>query len=248
MLLASLLLLAACQATAKHDPEQRAKLAKLHYQIGLNALQHNQLPKAFDELMQSNELQPNQPEVLDALAYAWRLRGDLKKAERYYRKSLRVSPRSPTHNNYGSLLLQMERYKEAETQFRKALDDPRYPKPEIAYINLGDALLEQGRFTDAIAAYRQASLLNRKQLISQLREAEAYVRYNRPHYAQALYETMLRKYPQNRAIMQGLLALLKKQGDVAGARRQLAAFRDHAEDPLNRAWAVDELERLNRHD
>lgn len=248
VLLASMLLLTACQTDAKHDPEKRDKLAKLHYQIGLNALQHNQLPKAFDELMQSNELQPNQPEVLDALAYAWRLRGDLKKAELYYKKSLRASSRSATHNNYGSLLLQMKRYKDAEAQFRKALDDPRYPNPHIAYINLGDALIEQGQFNEAIAAYRQASLLHPKQIVSQLREAEAYVRYNRPHYAQALYETMLRKFPQSRPVMQGLLVLLEKQGDIAEARRKLATFRDHAKDPLNRAWAVDELERLSRHD
>lgn len=242
------LLLSACQPAKKYEPEKQSKLANLHYQMGLNALHNGQLPKAFDELLQSNELQPGQPEVLDALAHAWRLRGDLEKAESFYKKSLQASSRSSTHNNYGSLLLQLKRYQEAESQFRTALDDPRYPNPEIAYINLGDALLEQGRFNDAIAAYRQATLLNRTQNLSRIKEAEAYLRYNRPHYAQALYETLLRKHPDNRGILQGLLALLKKHGNLGTARKQLETFREHAKDPLDKAWAADELDRLNRNE
>ena len=65
------LIMSACATTTQKDDLQQEKLAKLHYQIGIDALNKGLLPKAFDELMKSNSMRPNQAEVLDALAFAW---------------------------------------------------------------------------------------------------------------------------------------------------------------------------------
>lgn len=240
------LLLVGCQSNAnKVDQEKQLKRAKLHYQIGLDALHKNQLPKAFEELMLAEEIDPNQPEVLALLAHAWRLHGNFEKSESYYKRAIRSGAGSATHNNYGSLLLELNRFSDAKIQLEKALEDPRYRNQFIAYINLGDALLGLQKLDDAIHAYRQASAFNPRQTISRIKEAQAYVAYNRLNYARALYETMLREEPKNRAAIEGLLKVLKLQKDISTAQAQLKTFREHSVSELDRAWAADELEKLS---
>lgn len=240
------LLLAGCQSNNKVDNEKQIKRAKLHYQIGLDALHKNQLPKAFEELMLAEDMNPNQANVLDALAYAWRLHGNLEKSESYYKRAIRSGAGSATYNNYGNLLLKLNRFSEAKTQLEKALDDPRYPKQFIAYINLGDALLGLKKHDDAIHAYQQAKAFNPRQTLSSIKEAKAYVAYGRLNFARALYETMLREGPKNQAAIEGLLEVLALQKDIAAARGQLKKFREQSVSELDRAWAADELEKLSR--
>ncbi|MDQ6968623.1 MAG: tetratricopeptide repeat protein [Mariprofundaceae bacterium] len=225
-------------------PEQSDKRAKIHYQIGLDALQRGQLPKAFDELMQSNKVEPNQPETLEVLAYAWRLQGNMKQAESFYKQAISAGGKSAVYTNYGGLLVSLHRYKEAEIMLRKALEDPRYRNQYIALINLGDALMGQKQADEAIRSYRKAAMMNPKQNISQLREAQVYVKTGRLNYAQALYETMLRKQPTLRPALEGLIDLLIKHSDIGTARKHLARYLEKEKDPLNRAWASDELIRL----
>lgn len=238
-------LLGACH-TASNPPQDNEKLAEIHYRIGIDALQKGLLPKAFDELLLANRLSPKRADILDALGYAWRLRGDLKKAENYYKEALRHDPPPATLNNYGSLLLQLRRPKEAERYFRKALDDPRYRRPDLAYINLGDALLMQGRFREALNAYRQAKVLNPQQEISRMREAKAYEAYHRETYAEAVYQTILHEQPSYRPALEGLLALLKRQGRTSVMRTWLERFRDSTSNPIDRAWAEEQLNLLEK--
>ena len=238
------LMLSACATTTQKDDDQQEKLAGIHYQIGVDALSKGLLPKAFDELMQSNSMHPNQPEVLDALAYAWLLRGDLKKSETHYLKSLNIKPLASTQNNYANLLNRMKRYEEAETMARKALDDPRYANQDLAFINLGDALLGQDRFDEAIRSYNQAQLFNSRNLLPQLKAANAYVQHNRLHEARVLYKTLLLRHGDNRVIVADMLKLLKKQNDLGEARRVLSKFIAQATSAQDKAWARDELEKL----
>jgi len=240
------LLLTGCTAGGKNlTNDQREKQAKSHYQLGIDALNKGLLPKAFDELMQSDAALPNQPHVQDALAYCWRLRGNLDKAESYYRKSIRLDSKVPaTHNNYANLLLDMKRYKDAESEARKALEDPRYLNQHLAYMNLGDALLEQDHFNEAITAYRQAGAFAPGNPLPGLKEAAAYIRYDRLNYAEALLATMLRSHPDNRGAVQLLVALQTKQGDLPAARKTLQTFIEKTQNDLNRAWAKDELDKL----
>lgn len=236
-------LLAVCFITACASNPQRpgeesaAKRANSHYLIGLDALEKNDLPKAFEELLIAEKLNPNRADVLDALGYAWRLRGDLDKSKAAYTRALSVGPTARIWNNYGSLLLAMHQPKQAEAAFRKALNDPTYPHPDYAYINLGDALLMQNRMDDAIAAYRQARRLNPQEDLSRLKEAAAYASHGRTFFAIAMYETILRNHPASLPAEKGLIPLLQKQGKLDEARKHLNAFIQHTTKPMDRAWA-----------
>jgi len=238
--------LSACATAIKTDvPDKQARLANIHYRLGIDALgKQGMLPKAFHELIKSDEILPDQPEVLDALAYAWLLRGDMKKSETFYLRAMRHNAGAATYNNYANLLNRMARYKEAEKAARKALDDPRYPNQDLAFINLGDALLGQEKFVPAIAAYQQASVFNPNNNLIKFRMAHAYHKQGKLREARLLYEAILIKQPGNRAVVEGLLAVLKQQQDIRAARAILNQFSRRASAPLDKAWAQNELERL----
>jgi type IV pilus biogenesis/stability protein PilW len=244
-LLAAVCLITACATNPQRPGEESTdKQVESHYLLGLDALEKNNLPKAFEELLHAEKLDPNRADVLDALGYAWRLRGDFDKSQAYYTRALSITPAARTWNNYGTLLLAMHKPKEAEAAFRKALDDPSYPHPDYAYINLGDALLMQNRLGDAIAAYREARLLNPQEDLSRLKEAAAYSSHGHPTFAIAMYETILRDSPANREALAGLIPLLEKQGNFNEARQQLNNFIKVTSEPMDKAWAEERLKSM----
>ncbi|NWF39563.1 tetratricopeptide repeat protein [Mariprofundus sp. NF] len=225
--------------------DQNQRLAETHYKLGLDAIgKEGMLPKAFEELMKSNALRPNQPEVLDALAYAWLLRGNFDKAESYYKRAMRHDAGSATKNNYANLLNRSGRFKEAESMARAALDDPRYPNQDYAFINLGDALLGQKKATEAIKAYSQAQTFSPDSLLPKIKTANAYAADNRMNEARLLYQALYNKNNSNRTIVEGLLTILKKQNAKSQARQMLEDFNQNAASVMDQAWALDEMERL----
>jgi len=240
------LLLVSC-ATQSADPGKQEKLATIHYRLGMDALgKQGMLPKAFDELMKSNQLQPDRPEVLDALGYAWLLRGDVKTSESYYKRAIRQGAGPSTYNNYANMLNRAERYQEAEQAARKALDDPRYPKQDLAFINLGDALSGQNSVDAAIGAYQQAQIFNPESLLVKLKLANVYFKKGMLRESRVLYEMLLLKRPNSRPAVEGLIAVLGAQHAASAARKTLTSFIEHTSDPLDKAWAQNELERMNR--
>jgi len=246
LLLLLIMALGACSTAGKIDnPDKQAKLAYIHYRLGIDALsKQGMLPKAFHELIESDKILSDQPEVLDALAYAWLLRGNVKKSETFYLRAIYHGAGPATYNNYANLLNRMARFKEAEKAARKALDDPRYPNQDLAFINLGDALLGQGKTDPAMTAYQQANVFNPNNNIIKLRMAHAYYKQGKLREARLLYETILIKQPGNRAIVEGLLAVLKQQQDNRAVQAVLQQFNEHASAALDKAWAQNKLEEL----
>ncbi len=242
-----LISLTACATAGKVDhADKQAKLANIHYQLGIDALgKQGMLPKAFDELMKSNEILPNRPEVLDALAYAWLLRGDMKKSEAFYLRAIHHDAGAATFNNYANLLNRLKRYAEAEKAARKALTDPRYPNQDLAFINLGDALLGQKKFDAAIRSYLQARVFNSDSVLVNLKLAHAYFKHGKLRESRALYEISIRKRPENRQAVEGLISVLEQQNDTAAVRQVLSRFSQQTASPVNRAWALTELDRFN---
>jgi len=240
----------ACASSNQRQPlddNKLQKLAHIHYQLGVDALgKAGMLPKAFDELMKSNNMLPNQPHVLDALAYAWLLRGDLKKSESNYLKALKYGASASTHNNYANLLNHLNRFSEAEKSARKALDDPRYPNQDLAFINLGNALLGQKHFPAAKQAFQQAKLFNPRNTQADLGLAKSYYKQGRLRESRLLYEAVIDQQHDNRNAIEGLLAVLNKQHDNEQSHFILEQFAQQTSSPQNKAWALDKQDKLDR--
>jgi tetratricopeptide (TPR) repeat protein len=71
------------------------------------------------------------------------------------RMAAEIEPQNPLyHNAVGAVLLNVGRYPDAQAEFQKAVElDPTYAD---AFHNLGSAYAEQGKWEDAIVAYRKA--------------------------------------------------------------------------------------------
>lgn len=242
------LALAGCQSGAakKQSENNIDKRAKLHYSLGIEALHKDFLPKAFEELMLSDSINPNQSATLDAIAVAWRVHGNNQKAKKYYELAIDADKDadSATRNNYGSLLIEMGEYKEAVQQLNIALEDPRYRNQPLAFTNLGDALVGLKDLEAAVSAYRKAQMLAPDWSQPKLHEAAAYATFNRPIYAQALYETILRKEPSNKEALVGLIPLLKDNSEQVLLTKYINTFIEKTTIALDKAWAKDELARI----
>lgn len=72
-------------------------------------------------------------------------------------KAVRIAPQfSAAWNNLGTIAYQSRQYARAEEDFRKALDDD--PASFEALVNLGGALLSEGKMDEALAYNSQAAL------------------------------------------------------------------------------------------
>ncbi len=239
--------LGGCQTTAEKKLNDNAdKRAMLHYQLGLDAIHKGLISKAFEELYLSDKIRANQPDTLDAIAYAWRLRGDNKKAESFYKRAIKHNAGPATYNNYGSLLVETGRYKKALNILNQALEDPRYRNQALVFINMGDAYVGLKDLDNAVRSYRKAGMLSAHKTYTQLKEAAAYKAFNRLNYAQALYETILHQEPANQEALQELIILLKANGKRQLLRHYIQTFIQKSSNKLQQTWAKDELLKLDK--
>jgi type IV pilus assembly protein PilF len=83
--------------------------------------------------------------------------GQLDQAEKAYRKAISLDPRNPTAlNAYGSFLCEQKRYADADGYFRRALDNPLYNTPWLAWHNAGSCREMAGDPQGAENDYRNA--------------------------------------------------------------------------------------------
>ncbi|MDP4028258.1 MAG: methyltransferase domain-containing protein [Gallionella sp.] len=101
------------------------------------------------------DIQSATADALNIAAASSRHLGDLKAAEDYWNKTVRVKPdHADAHNNLGNLLLELHRFTEAEAAYRQALSiQPDYAE---AHFNLGNLCRILKRDTEAEAAYLRA--------------------------------------------------------------------------------------------
>jgi len=239
------LMLVGC-AGKKEAAIKRIKQGQVHYDMGVDALHKGNLPLAFRELIKAQSFQPDNANINATLALAWRYRGDLQQSDTLYRQALHTRPTPPMHNNYGNLLLQMGDLSNAEKQFRLALADPRYARQDIAFINLGDVLSAQGEFDQAITAYRKAGLINPRQSLSKLREAEAFISSHRETYAEALLLTLLRQQPANRAALEAVLPLLKQSHNPSQANTLLNKYLIVSTQLHDKDWGQQQIDEVKQ--
>lgn len=141
-LMVSVLALSACSSTAVRQPtraERQQELARIQTQLALEYMKigdFRQAVAAIDKAVVSDAKQEN----------AWLVKAfihqDLKQfdeAERSFQTALKLKPNSAeTNNNYGWFLCSSQNQPQtALAYFDKALADPTYPSPQIAYLNKG---------------------------------------------------------------------------------------------------------------
>lgn len=143
--------------TKSKPPKEIPKDASYSVRLAKSLYDGGRVSEALAELEQAVAREPDNASLLNTQG------SYLLRAARYpdsitaFNRALAIDPyMTDAHNNLGFVYTQIDSYAEAEAAFRKALADPAYPTPYKVWFNLGQLYLKQGRWEDAVAAFRQA--------------------------------------------------------------------------------------------
>lgn len=138
-------------------PPQVRLQADDRYQLAQSYLGKGSYALAEQEIRKALELVADEARYYELLGLIHQAQGRLQPAEDAYRLALQQSSVPPSlFVNYGALLLARERPDDAIPLIRKALQDPRYGKPAVAYTNLGLAYFKKGDLPQALEQFRSA--------------------------------------------------------------------------------------------
>jgi type IV pilus biogenesis/stability protein PilW len=138
-------------------PPQVRLQADDRYQLAQSYLGSGTYTLAEQEIRKAIELLPDEARYYELLALIYQAQGRLQPAEDAYRLALQKPSVPPSVLvNYSTLLLLRERPEEAIAMARRALQEPRYSKPALAYTNIGVAYLKKGAWQQALVELRSA--------------------------------------------------------------------------------------------
>ncbi|MDN3517904.1 type IV pilus biogenesis/stability protein PilW [Aquisalimonas lutea] len=178
------LVMAAAVLTGCATGGERQEAARINTQLGINYLQQDNLNQASQALNKALEQDSRNAEAHAAMAVLSERLDDHDKADRHFRRALRLGDEQPSvHNNYGRFLCNQERYEEADEQFRKAINDPLYERKHLALSNAGLCALRAGR-TDKADEYLRRAVEQRPNFAPALRRL-AQLRYEQGEYTSA---------------------------------------------------------------
>lgn len=158
------MLASACSATGRQSDALRATedrpdtLAETHVKLGIGYMQQGKPDLALGRLQRALELNPNLASGHNAIAILYEQLGRLDTAEEHYKRAVNLAPQdSAAHNNYGAFLCrQRNQLDKAEQEFLKALENPLYTTPELAYENAGLCAQRKPNLVKAEQYFRKA--------------------------------------------------------------------------------------------
>ena len=187
-------------------PRDARTRAKLHTELGALYLQANQLATALEELTIAIDIDPSYAKAYSTRGLAGFQAREIPFADQDFQRALRLDANDPEiNNNYGWFLCQIGREKEAISFFQKAIRNPLYETPDMAYLNAGTCYAKLGDFA-AADNYVQHSLRiapGNPQALLQL----ANINYQRGHLElakQQLAELLRKTEPSAEALWLGV--------------------------------------------
>ena len=182
-------------------------------QLGLGYLSQGNREKAKHKLLIAMNQAPTSAPVNAAMAHFWEESAELKKAQYYYQRALRLAPSDGAQlNNYGAFLCRMGNYKEADSYFLKAINDTTYEHTAGAYENAGLCAQEDHQIDKASVYYVKSLKLDpsREQSLYEL----VKIKVKQGKLNQAL--SYLKEYPRLTHQHQHLLKLALDVAQKAG--------------------------------
>src|SRR5690625_20883 len=170
MLLAGLLALGGCATTTGPDgmhradtPEGRRNAARIHTELGQAYFKQGKLKTALDKLQTALQFDPDYMPAHSVLGALYTRIGNMDKAEQHYRRAVELKPKSGTaNNNFGTFLCHQDRVSEGLPYIKKALADPFYKTPAMAWTNAGMCQMRVRNFEKAETDFTKALGFNPK--------------------------------------------------------------------------------------
>lgn len=158
-MVALLLTNGAC-AFFNRQPESRFNAGQLQ-ELGEKFLAAGSLGQALKYLTEAESQEPNNPVIQYDLAQGYEERGMDTPALEHYLKAVKLKPDyADAHNALGAFYARRGNMENAEAHFKKALYNPFYETPHMAYYNLGLLYEKRGETQRALEQYQEAIRLN----------------------------------------------------------------------------------------
>ncbi|WP_430390184.1 type IV pilus biogenesis/stability protein PilW [Dyella sp. 20L07] len=138
--------------------EKAEEGARIHTELGQQYMANGDLQDALVKLNKALQFDPNYVPAHTVLAVLYERINDLPNAELHYRKAVALAPgKGDTNNNLGLFLCNSEgKTAEAMPYFQKAVADPFYQTPALAWTNAGTCLTRSRDFAGAEVDFRKA--------------------------------------------------------------------------------------------
>jgi len=168
VLLAAAMFLSACSSgpseQKQRELEQINKVVATNVRLATIYLQRNQLGFATEKAEKALKADPKNSDANNMMALLnWRLK-EYEKAEKYFRKAVRLQPtNSSALNNYGAFLCDRGKIDRSLQYFDRAVDNPLYKSRSQALTNAGRCLIKKPDIRKAEAYFRRALKFNRNE-------------------------------------------------------------------------------------
>ena len=145
----------------KKAENDRARLAEVNTQLGIEYIQKGDLDIALDRLKRALDADPDYVDAHNTLGLLHGNLGQYDDAERSFKHALKIDPKnSAALNNYEQFLCQLDRHKEGQDLILKAIENPLYENPDVALSNAGTCALNSGDIDTAETHFRAALEIN----------------------------------------------------------------------------------------
>ncbi|MGY6587228.1 MAG: type IV pilus biogenesis/stability protein PilW [Wenzhouxiangella sp.] len=160
-----LVVLAACAGSAPRHSETGSGMdrispvrgAEVNTRLGIGYMERGQLQLAMEKLEAALRHDPDHVPAHLALALIYETINDSQRAGRHYRQAARLAPNDgATQNAYGVFLCRQGDFAQAERHFMRAVDDPFYDTPAVAWTNAGACSRRNGNLELAERQLRTA--------------------------------------------------------------------------------------------
>lgn len=153
------LCLSACQQNPTGDKPgvSRAQMAELNTELAVQYLQKREYQVALDKLNKALAADSSYVEAHNAMGLLRGALGQTSEAETSFKRALALdAENSSVLNNYGQFLCGIGRHAEGQKMFLRAIGNPLYRNPEVAYSNAGVCAKAAGDLTAADQHFRAA--------------------------------------------------------------------------------------------
>lgn len=161
---ATLSLMQACTTVTEPTRPRAAsteEAAQANLNVGVAYVREQRYALAVEALNRALDINPRLADAHSAIAIAYDQLGDLELAEQHYRRATQVEQNNAVAaNSYAVFLCRHGRWEDAESYFRAAVNNSRYPTPDIALTNAGICARNAGDEVAAEGYLREALTRN----------------------------------------------------------------------------------------
>jgi type IV pilus biogenesis/stability protein PilW len=178
-----------------------------HNTMGRAFLNEGKLPLAYVEFQKAIKIDPNDKDANYNLGLTSFQLEDYENSKKYFLKATALAPDFPdAHNNLGVVYMQLGQWKEAAESFRRALANPLYRTPELAFYSLGMALYRLGQYEKALESFKDSIRRDRN--------------FARPYYGMALAYNKMERFGEAAELMEKAVQI---DADYKGDREKKLA-------------------------